>query len=105
MAQSDPSADFNDINAFVIPNDPDEFIVAATVHPRATAGTRFSDAVSYQFYIDNAAGGQFVFSCVVEAGIRLSCSGSNGSQVSGPIESVLSGTGLRAYAGLREDPF
>ncbi len=102
---ADPAADINDIFAFVNPNDPGEFIVAATVHPRATEATRFSDAVSYRFFIDNGAGGQFEFVCTVDGGIRLSCLGSNGAVAAGPIETVLTGEGLRAFAGLREDPF
>ncbi len=104
-ALADPSADINDIFAFVNPNDSSEFIVAATVHPRATTATRFSDAVSYRFYIDNGAGGSFVYACTFEGGIRLTCTDGNGSNVSGPIETVLEGDGLRAFAGLREDPF
>ena len=43
--RADPTADINDIYAFVNPNDANETIFVITVVPDAPAGARFSDAV------------------------------------------------------------
>lgn len=104
-ALADPAADVNDIYAFVNPNDAGEFVVAATVHPRATERTLFSDAVTYRFYIENGTNDQFEFSCFFPTPVRMTCAGTNGAALDGPVGAIVDGQGLRAFAGLVEDPF
>ena len=106
LVRGDPAADINDVYAFVNPNDAGELVVVATVSPLANRNTRFSDAVEYRFHFDNgASGGSALITCVFEdESTTVSCNGA-GLSASGNIERVLEGSGLRVFAGLRDDPF
>ncbi|MCB1613328.1 MAG: DUF4331 family protein [Xanthomonadales bacterium] len=105
LATADPTADINDIYAFMNPNDPNELILVNTVVPFANYNSRFSDAVEYRFNIDNGAA-QFVISCrFADQSNRVSCAGPNGLAADGGIERTLVGSGMRVWAGLRDDPF
>ncbi len=105
LATADPSADINDIYAFMNPNDPNEVILVNTVVPFANYNSRFSDAVEYRFNIDNGAA-QLRISCrFTDQSNRVSCTGPNGLAASGGIERTVIGSGMRVWAGLRDDPF
>lgn len=105
IATADPAADINDIYAFTNPNDPNEIVLVNTVVPFADYNSRFSDAVEYRFHIDNGAS-EAVLSCrFLDRSNRVSCSGPNGLSASGGIERTVAGSGMRVWAGLRDDPF
>ena len=104
--RTDPAADLNDVYAFVNPNDPGELIIAATVIPLASPGTRFSSAVEYRFHIDNGiAGDETTVRCVFRKRGWVACSGNNGLQAHGSLNSIATGQHMRVFAGLRDDPF
>ncbi len=107
IATADPAADLNDIYAFVNPNNPAETILVATVVPFATTNSRFSDVVEYRLHIDNGAGpNSFVILC--RASVQstvMTCNGPGGLTVSGGLNRTVAGTGVRMFAGLRDDPF
>ncbi len=107
LSTNDPAADINDVYAFMNPGNANEVVVAATLVPFATYNSRFSDAVDYQFLIDNgAAGGEITISCrFSDLGNRVACNGPGGLSASGGIERVVQGSGLRVWTGLRDDPF
>lgn len=105
LATADPAADINDIYAFVNPNDPNEVILVNTVVPFANYNSRFSDAVAYDFHIDNGASNVVIGCRFQEQSNRVSCSGPNGLAASGGIERTVVGSGMRVWAGLRDDPF
>ncbi len=108
LATADPAADINDIYAFMNPNDPNELVLVHTVVPFADYNSRFSDAVDYVFRIDNgsASGRDLRVSCrFSQQSNRVACSGPGGASASGGIERTITGTGMRVWAGLRDDPF
>lgn len=108
IATADPAADINDIYAFMNPVNPDELILVNTVVPFADYNSRFSDAVDYVFHIDNgsAAGSNLRVSCsFTQQSNRVACTGPGGATASGGIERTVNGTGMRVWAGLRDDPF
>jgi len=105
IATNDPAADINDVFAFVNPRNPAELIVAVTVFPFANPLSRFSDAVDYRVHVDNGAAEQ-VMTCRFPGSTRVECSGIAGLSVAGIVGKTLTGTGgLRAFTGLRDDPF
>lgn len=106
LVVNDPAADINDVYTFVNPNNPSELIIAATVLPLATAGSRFSDAVQYRFHIDNGhdRGGSTI-TCRFPKGVRVDCDLDNGPHAGGQLGTINRTDGLRVYAGLRDDPF
>ncbi len=103
-ATADPAADINDVYAFVNPTNPAEVIVALTVLPFANYNSRFSDAVDYQINIDNGVANTRISCRFTNQSNDVSCSG-GGLSASGGIERTLQGTGIRLWAGLRDDPF
>lgn len=105
IATGDPAADINDIYAFMNPNDPNEVILVNTVVPFANYNSRFSDAVEYNFHIDNGASDVVVGCRFLDQSNRVSCTGPNGLAASGGIERTVVGSGMRVWAGLRDDPF
>ena len=106
LATGDPAADLNDIYAFVNPNNANETIIVNTYFPFATLNSRFSDAVEYKTFFENAAGGQTTITCrSSNGGTTVSCTGTGGLAASGLIERTNVGTGMRLWAGVRDDPF
>ncbi len=103
-ATADPAADINDVYTFVNPNNPAEVIIAVTVVPFANYNSRFSDAVDYQINIDNGAVNTRISCRFTNQSNNVACSG-GGLSASGGIERTLQGTGMRLWAGLRDDPF
>lgn len=106
-ATSDPTADINDIYAFINPADTGEVVLVNTVVPFANYNSRFSDVVDYVFRIDNGvANGEVEISCrFSEQSNKISCTGPNGLAAAGGIERTVQGEGMRVWAGLRDDPF
>ena len=103
---NDPSADINDLYAFVNPNDPNELILAMTVMPLATEQSQFSNVVDYQFNIQNTASGAAPTTIACRfRGKAVVCDGPNDLHVAGPVGRVNEGDGMRVFAGLRDDPF
>lgn len=107
LATGDPAADLGDVYTFMNPSDPNELIVIGTVVPSANYNSRFSDAVEYRFHIDNgAAGGAVTITCrFTDQSNRVGCTAPNGLAAAGGIERIVTGTGMRVWAGLRDDPF
>lgn len=105
ISKNDPSADINDVYTFVNPNNANELILITTYVPNANFGSRFSDAVDYRFHIDNGAT-QSIISCrFANSSTTVSCSGPNGIAASGNVGHTITGTKVRLYTGLRDDPF
>lgn len=103
---NDPSADINDLYAFVNPNNPDELILAMTVMPLATEQSRFSNVVDYQFNIQNTASGAVAATIACRfRGKAVVCDGPNDLHAAGKVGKVNDGDGMRVFAGLRDDPF
>src|SRR5688572_12509077 len=106
LATGDPAADLNDIYLFVNPNNPAETIIINTYFPAATLNSRFSDAVEYKTFIENSAGGQTTITCrSTGQGATVSCTGPGGLAASGTLNRTNVGTGMRLWAGIRDDPF
>jgi hypothetical protein len=107
IATADPAADINDVYLFVNPNNANETIIVTTVLPFATTNSRFSDAVEYRLHIDNGGGpNQIVILCrSSNQSMTMTCSGPGGLNVSGGLDRIVTGTGMRMFAGLRDDPF
>jgi hypothetical protein len=103
---NDPAADINDLYVFINPQNPGELILAATVMPLATADSRFSDVVDYQFRLQNTDGtAEQIIECRFR-GKAVICNGPGETEVAGPVGRVNTGEdGLRVFAGLRDDPF
>jgi len=107
---TDPAADINDVYVFVNPDDASELIMAMTVNPIANAATRFSDAVQYQFRIDNAEGSSNItctFSRPDDMFLtqNVTCMAPGDRMVSGALNEVNTSGDFRVFAGLRDDPF
>ena len=107
LATGDPAADLNDVYTFMNPTDPNELIIVSTVVPFANFNSRFSDAVEYRVHVDNgAAGGAVTINCrFTDQSNRINCTAPNGLAAAGGVERILTGTGMRVWAGLRDDPF
>jgi hypothetical protein len=105
LATNDPAADINDVYTFVNPRNPAETIIAVTLFPFANSLSSFSSVVDYRIHIDNG-GGERVITCRFPGGTRVDCGGITGLTVTGSVGRTLTGSGgLRAYTGLRDDPF
>ena len=102
---NDPTADINDLYAFMNPNNADELILVLTVFPFADENARFSDAVSYNFLIENNLNQTFEISCVFSADQFMNCFGPSGIQVEGPVGTIAQSGSFRVFSGLRDDPF
>lgn len=105
--RDDPAADINDIYTFMNPNDANELIIVYTMFPFADESSRFSDAVSYNLFLENNANPpqQFKIACVSSATQLVTCSGPNGLSASAQLGQTGGGNGFRLFAGLRDDPF
>jgi hypothetical protein len=112
-ASADPAADITDIFAWTAP-DGQHLNLVMDVFPSATATSKFSNAAQYVFHTaSSAAFGQAATStedivCTFDATQKISCwAGSeylNGDASS--TAGIASASGkLRAFAGLRDDPF
>lgn len=105
IVQNDPAADINDVYTFVNPNDASELILLKTVVPVASAASRFSDAVNYEFHIDNGSESQTI-SCVFSGeGVQVSCNGPGGLSAETGLNRIGEGDGLRVWIGLADDAF
>lgn len=110
-----PEADINDVYAWM-GSDGKTLYLAMTVFPGAGATAKFSDAVYYVFHTSSRAKlidptvqpTQVDVICKFDGEQRVQCWG-GGDYVSGNasvVPGILSRTGkLRAFAGLRQDPF
>ena len=105
LTTADPAADLGDVYLFMNPNDPNEVVTVQTVVPSANFNSRFSDAVEYRLHIGNGATNIRVDCRFTEQSNRVTCNGPNGLAASGGIERTIQGTGMRVWAGLRDDPF
>jgi hypothetical protein len=106
--QADPAADINDVYAFVSPENPNRVIVIMTVFPQAGANAAFSDAVEYRFNIQRMGGdnARRDFVCTFGADDAYTCAGPSGVSASGTVGGgTAMGDSIRAWAGLRDDPF
>ena len=103
--RADPTADINDIYAFVNPNDANETIFVITVVPDAPAGARFSDAVQYNLFIDSDGNDRSIRCNFIDEGEEILCSGPNELFVRGDVGGTVVGDGMRVWSGLRDDPF
>jgi hypothetical protein len=129
-ALAGPAGDICDIYAFPSPERPGRLVLAMTVLPLATPASTFSDAIVCRFRLrpltietDRAAfaygpeASELVFSCTFEAPRRPSfgaapvqdgvCTSPFGETARFRVHDERGGCdgGLRAYAGLRSDPF
>src|SRR6185295_200466 len=127
-ALAGPSADITDLWAFPSPQRPDHLVLAMGVQPAAMPGARFSEAITCRFRLRplTISGASFPFApeaeeLVVDCGFAApGPAGSNGTLVQDAWCKVPSGetvrfvvgdaqgatgAGVRAYAGLRADPF
>lgn len=108
--RNDPAADINDIYAFMNPNDPNELILVNTVFPvapNADPPAQFSDAVEYNFHIENNAepSQNFLISCTFSLDQTVTCLGPGDRSVVGPSGQINRNGDFRVFAGLRDDPF
>jgi len=129
-AMSDPVVDITDMYAFPSPERPGVLVLVLNIWPFAPPGALFSDAIDYRFRLRpleiaaQEAGAAFVvgddeydvtcrFSIPAPASSSGSlvqeciCTTSTGLSVSFPVNQEQGGQvqGLRAFAGLRLDPF
>lgn len=124
-ADADPAADLADVFIFPSPQQTSRTVGAITFGGRSAPRSRIDGSfycdpnVLYTFHIDRAnAAGAFDSLPEVNIYVRFGLDGNNqcgmqlenvpgaGGTFSGPIEQVFeSSTGLRAFAGLRNDPF
>lgn len=124
-ADADPAADLADVFIFPSPQASGRTVAAITFGGRSAPRSRIDGAfycdpnVLYTLHVDreNAGGGfdsiadtqvhaRFGLNARGECGLQLENVPGAGGTFSGPVEQVFeSSTGLRAYAGLRNDPF
>lgn len=125
-ADADPAADLADVFLFVSPENPRRMVAAITFGGRPLPRSRIDATfycdprVIYELNIARAnAAGVFTSTPAVKVvarfgtsvttgrcGMQLQNVPGGGGTFSGPIEAVISSTtGLRAFAGLRNDPF
>lgn len=129
-AFADPVVDITDMFAFPSPQQSGVLVLVLNVFPFAGMSAQFSDAVDYRFRLrpmaiaSNAAGlpfevseKEYVFSCRFKVPVKRdgdglfvqegSCTAPNGQVVSFLLNDEKGGqaNGLRAFAGVRMDPF
>ena len=112
-ADADPAGDLADVFFFISPENPKRMIGALTFGgrplPRSRTDIVYCDPkLIYVLNIGRAnAAGQFTNQPVTgRCGVQLENVPGAGGTFSGPTESVLtSSTGLKAFAGMRNDPF
>ncbi len=115
---SNPTADINDVYAFRSPENPNNLVVAISVNPLIVPtdnGTRgvFDDKVQYQLHVDNT--GDLIDDATVtirktDNPDQLIISGL-GAPITAPITlpgqapQIYNNSGIKVFAGLRDDPF
>jgi hypothetical protein len=129
-ALADPVVDITDVFVFPSPQRPGSLVLALDVFPNAGRSALFSDAVNYRFRVRtveiapresstmfNVGAEEYVFICrFADPGKHAgdeppiqegTCTAPNGQSVSFRVNDEQGGTieGMRAYAGLRMDPF
>jgi len=113
--EADAAADLLDLYAFVAPlcgpgtgitceDEPEELILALTLHPFATGADQFPDDVIYHFYLENDSGTRSQFDCTFSFDQMITCQGLDGQSVRARVGDIGSQGDLRVYAGLRDDP-
>ena len=122
IVAEDPAADINDFYAFVSPNDPESVVFALTVNPFSAPGQagsfNFSENVRYRFEIDlnNDGAAEKTIRIEMNDGMfRFKVPGVDDFDVAitrptvdtEPNAPVITETpsGIRAFAGPRDDPF
>jgi hypothetical protein len=121
-ADADPSADLADVFIFPSPQNAGRTVAAITFGGRSAPRSRIDGDLScdrnviYTFHIDREVGGNFdnVPDVQVQARFGRNARGECGIQlenvpgagtVSGPIETVNEASGIKFFAGVRNDPF
>jgi hypothetical protein len=125
-ADADPAADLADVFVFISPENPKRMVAAITFGGRPLPRSRIDTAfycdpnVIYELNVGRAnASGVFSNTPALKVvarfgtsrttgrcGVQLENVPGAGGTFSGPIETVISSTnGIRAFAGLRNDPF
>jgi hypothetical protein len=121
-ADADPSADLADVFIFPSPQNAGRTVAAITFGGRSAPRSRIDGDLScdrnviYTFHIDREVGGNFdnVPDVSVHARFARNARGECGIQlenvpgagtVSGPIETVNEASGIKFFAGARNDPF
>jgi hypothetical protein len=116
--EGSPAADINDVYAFRSPTNNDNLVVAVTVNPLTApaqnASVRFASDVSYNIHVDNT--GDLVADATVT--VRFNADGTQftigglGDPITGPVTGGLASSAIvtesgpiKAFAGLRDDPF
>ncbi len=114
--QGDPQADITDIYAFRSPTNSDNLVAVLNVNPLTAPTqngvTRFGDDVVYQSFVDNT--GDLLSDAVVTVTFSNNGKSFTIDGLGDPIVGVTSGPGpalvveaggIKAFAGLRDDPF
>lgn len=116
-AAADPSSDINDVFAFM---NGDNLVLSMTVHPVAEFDTTFSDQVQFAFHVNSHAGflqpaaSERTVICEFDAAQMLQCwvAGADNETLdylmgdASAAEGTSNDAGsMRAFAGLRADPF
>jgi hypothetical protein len=116
VTTANPSADINDVYAFLNPSNPSNFVVAITVNPfiapsdNATKGV-FDGLVYYQVHVDrNGDLGPDATISIRKAGESLIVEGlgapvTAGITPPGATPVITTAGAVRVFAGLRDDPF
>jgi hypothetical protein len=113
MATASTEADISDFYAW---QDGDEIVAAIAFAGLKTAGSEgtYDDRTLYGVHLDTNADGvadksiwiRFGMNDVGEWGVKLEDIPGGDEEVIGPVDTVLdAGLGLRAFAGVRDDPF
>ncbi|NEZ03277.1 DUF4331 domain-containing protein [Wenzhouxiangella sp. XN201] len=105
LVQNDPAADINDVYAFVNPNDASELVMLKTVVPVASVDSRFSDAVDYEFHVDNGSSSATITCTFDGDGVRVHCAGPGGLKAETGLNQIGMGDGMRVWIGLADDAF
>ena len=112
-AVAEPSADISDLYAWMN-SDASKLNLILDVSPFASAGSRFSDAVQYVFHVNSSAGygmpqRETLIVCEFDAANEVACWVGNSDYLQGDASATagISSTSgkVRAFAGLRDDPF
>lgn len=104
---AEPAADINDLYAFVSPQDENAIVLIMTVHPLAGAESSFSDAVTYTFNVLRTRDSALrTVDCTFESNGAFRCAGPGGAVANGTVGGgTAMGDSIKAWAGLRDDPF
>ncbi len=112
-AVAESAADVTDLYAWMTP-DASKLNLILDVSPFAGAQSQFSDAVQYVFHVNSSAGygmaqRETLVICEFDAASQIACWVGNSDYVQGDASAVAGITStsgkVRAFAGLRDDPF